>query len=65
MQSDILRPTSPDERLNIVRRYIGDHMSEPLDREHLAHVAGFSVPHLQRLFAWHLGATVGQYVREA
>ena len=38
-----------------VMRYIREHISEPLDRETLADVAGFSVPHFHRVFTAHVG----------
>jgi AraC-like DNA-binding protein len=37
-------------------------MGEPLDREVLAAVAGFSVPHLHRLCQAHTGVNVATYV---
>jgi AraC family transcriptional regulator len=58
-------PPTPGERLDLVRRYIYDHLDEPLHRPVLAAVAGFSVPHLHRLFRAQLGENVGQYVRRA
>lgn len=65
MQSEMTGPISVDDRIELLRRYIGDHMGESLSRERLAKVAGFSIPHLQRLFNWRLGSSVGQYVRSA
>jgi AraC family transcriptional regulator len=56
---------APVARLDMVRRFIRDHMDEPLRREVLAAVAGFSVSHLQRLFSTHLGMNPGRYVRRA
>jgi AraC family transcriptional regulator len=38
-----------------VMRYIREHIGEPLDRETLAEVAGFSVPHFHRVFTAHVG----------
>ena len=49
--------------IEAVRRYIGDHIDEPLGREVLASVAGFSVPHLHRIFALHVGESIASYVR--
>lgn len=46
-----------------VQRYISDHMDEPLDREVLASVVGFSVPHLHRIFIGTVGESVASYVR--
>jgi len=53
------------ERINGVKEYIGEHIDEPLDRARLAAVAGFSVPHLHRLFFVHVGENIGRYVRRA
>jgi AraC family transcriptional regulator len=46
-----------------VMRYIRVHISEPLDRETLAAVAGFSVPHFHRVFTAHVGESAISYVR--
>jgi AraC family transcriptional regulator len=51
------------ERMRVVERYVRDHMDERLDREVLAAVAGFSVPHFHRLFAASTGQSVAGYVR--
>ncbi len=44
-------------------RYIREHISEPLDRETLAAVAGFSIPHFHRVFTAHVGESAISYVR--
>ena len=46
-----------------VKRYIREHINEPLDRETLASVAGFSVPHFHRIFRAHVGESAISYVR--
>lgn len=46
-----------------VKRYIRQHLDEPLDRETLAAMADFSVPHFHRLFSDCVGESVGSYVR--
>ena len=46
-----------------VMRYIREHIGEPLDRETLAAVAGFSVPHFHRVFTAHVGENAIGYVR--
>ena len=46
-----------------VMRYIREHISEPLDREMLAGVAGFSVPHFHRIFTARVGESAASYVR--
>ena len=51
------------ECLEDVKRYIQDHMNEPLTREELASVAGFSVPHFHRIFTLHIGHNISEYVR--
>jgi AraC family transcriptional regulator len=48
-----------------VMKYIRAHISEPLDRETLAAVAGFSVPHFHRIFTAHVGESAISYVRRA
>jgi len=46
-----------------VKRYIQDHLHEPLDRETLAEVAGFSIPHFHRVFTAQVGESAASYVR--
>jgi AraC family transcriptional regulator len=46
-----------------VMRYIREHLSEPLRRETLADVAGFSVPHFHRVFTAHVGESAISYIR--
>jgi len=46
-----------------VMKYIREHISEPLDRETLAAVAGFSIPHFHRVFTAHVGESAISYVR--
>ncbi len=46
-----------------VKRYIRDHLQEPLDRETLAAVAGFSIPHFHRVFTAQVGESAASYVR--
>jgi len=46
-----------------VMRYIREHITEPLDRETLAAVAGFSIPHFHRVFTAHVGESAISYVR--
>lgn len=54
---------SYQERLNQVKKYIREHINETLDREVLAAVAGFSVPHFHRIFKVHIGENISNYVR--
>ncbi len=51
------------ERINHVERYIREHIDEPLQREVLASVAGFSVPHFHRVFTAQRGENIADYVR--
>src|SRR6516225_1158719 len=46
-----------------VQRYIRDHMDEPLNREVLAEVANFSIPHLHRIFTGCVGENIATCVR--
>jgi AraC family transcriptional regulator len=46
-----------------VMRYIRAHIHEPLDRETLAAVAGFSIPHFHRVFHAHVGESAISYIR--
>lgn len=51
------------ESINDVKLYIRDHLDEPLNREVLAAVAGFSVPHFHRIFTGCVGENITSYVR--
>ena len=46
-----------------VKLYIREHLNEPLHREVLAEVAGFSVPHFHRVFTAQTGESAASYVR--
>src|SRR5687768_11158315 len=46
-----------------VMRYIRAHLNEPLDRETLAAVAGFSIPHFHRVFTSQVGESAISYIR--
>jgi AraC family transcriptional regulator len=46
-----------------VMRYIRHHIDKPLNRETLADIAGFSVPHFHRIFRAHVGESAISYVR--
>ena len=46
-----------------VMHYIREHINEPLNREMLAAVAGFSVPHFHRVFTARVGESAASYVR--
>lgn len=51
------------EQIRNVTQYIHEHINEPLDRETLAEVAGFSVPHFHRVFTATTGESAVGYVR--
>ena len=51
------------ECIEDVKRYIRAHIHESLDRERLASVAGFSIPHFHRVFRAHVGESAISYIR--
>ena len=51
------------ETIEDVMVYIRTHIHEPLNRELLAEVAGFSVPHFHRVFTAQVGESAVSYVR--
>lgn len=51
------------ERIHTVQHYIREHMDEPLNREVLAAVANFSVPHFHRIFTACVGENITTYIR--
>jgi len=63
MVTNIYNPPSHHERLNDVKRYIREHIDQPLDREVLAAVAGFSIPHFHRIFTAEIGESAASYIR--
>lgn len=58
-------PTQTDEeRLRAVLQYIRQNLAEPLEREQLAMMAGFSVPHFHRIFTASIGISPAAYIRQ-
>jgi AraC family transcriptional regulator len=51
------------ERIRHVQVYIREHIDEPLNRERLAAVACFSVPHLHRIFIACTGESIASHIR--
>ncbi len=51
------------DRIEEVQRYIRQHLDEPLNREVLADLAGFSIPHFHRVFTGYTGESAISYVR--
>src|SRR4029453_8657999 len=49
--------------INNVKFYIREHINEPLNREILAEIAGFSIPHFHRIFTAQTGENIASYVR--
>ena len=50
------------ERIESVQQYIREHIDEPLNRQVLAAVACFSVPHLHRIFTACIGENIASYI---
>ena len=46
-----------------VKFYIREHINEPLRRDVLAEVAGFSIPHFHRVFTAQTGESAASYIR--
>jgi AraC family transcriptional regulator len=63
MEKDTLNNHHYEECLNEVDQYIKDNISKPLNREVLAAVAGFSVPHFHRIFTGQKGENISAYIR--
>jgi AraC family transcriptional regulator len=63
MVTDTQILTDYDERIHDVQKYVCEHTDEELNREVLAAVAGFSVPHFHRIFTAHVGENIASYVR--
>lgn len=52
------------QHIQQLQTYIRNHLDEPLNRESLASMVGFSVPHLHRIFTTCTGVTMSDYIRE-
>ena len=63
MTTVLQSPQGHFARIEAVKRYIRDHIDESLERDVLAGVAGFSVSHLQRVFAVCTGESIAAHVR--
>lgn len=63
MLNETQAPRDHSDCIENVMQYIRVHISEPLDRETLADVAGFSIPHFHRVFTAHVGESAAGYVR--
>jgi AraC family transcriptional regulator len=63
MATDTQPKPDHHERIQAIKQYIREHMDEPLNRDLLAELAGFSVPHFHRIFTAHVGETISAYVR--
>ena len=51
------------ERMNQVTGYIEEHITEEIDYQELARIAGCSVYHFQRMFAYIAGISLSEYIR--
>jgi AraC family transcriptional regulator len=63
MLTDMSNLQTYHERIEDVQHYIREHLDEPLNREVLAAVAGFSVSHFHRIFTATVGENIAGYVR--
>lgn len=63
MGSEKLIEPIHQDRIEHVKRYIRQNLGEPLNREVLADVAGFSIPHFHRVFTACTGESAISYVR--
>jgi AraC family transcriptional regulator len=63
MLTDIQTLEQHSSCIEEVKRYIREHIHEPLDRVTLASIAGFSIPHFHRVFTAHVGESAISYIR--
>jgi AraC family transcriptional regulator len=63
MAGDVQLTLEQEECLETVKRYVRDNAGEPLSRDVLASVAGYSVPHFHRIFTAGAGENILDYVR--
>ena len=63
MLNDTQTTQEYSETIADVMLYIREHIHEPLNREVLAEVAGFSIPHFHRVFTAQTGESAASYIR--
>lgn len=63
MEAEKLNEQIHQDRIEQVQRYISQHLEQPLNREVLADIAGFSIPHFHRVFTAHTGESAINYIR--
>ena len=63
MLTDVPTLREHSDCIQEVMQYISAHIGEPLNREVLAEIAGFSVPHFHRVFTAHVGESAISYIR--
>src|SRR5215510_13173081 len=63
MVTDLQLSQEYSETIEDVKLYIREHIQEQLNREVLAAVAGFSVPHFHRVFHAQVGESAISYLR--
>jgi AraC family transcriptional regulator len=63
MLTDVQTLQDHTERIVDIVNYIHKHIGEPLDRETLASIAGFSIPHFHRVFTAHVGESAISFIR--
>ncbi len=63
MVTDTPKLQDNNERIHAVTQYVREHSDEPLNREVLAAVAGFSVSHFHRIFTAQIGENITDHVR--
>ena len=61
--SERYKEHSQIESIEVVQQYIRNHLDKSLNRAVLAKIAGYSVPHLHRIFTASTGETMSDYVR--
>lgn len=63
MMTDKTTDQLHNDPIEQVQKYIRLNLSEPLTREVLAEIAGFSIPHFHRVFTANTGESAIGYVR--
>lgn len=63
MAADSQEGQLPFNGLDEIRTYIEQNTAQPLNREQLATMAGFSVPHFHRIFSAEIGENIAAYIR--
>lgn len=63
MLVDVQKAGKQNSGLDDVKKYIHQNADQVLNREELANMAGYSLPHFHRIFTAEIGENIAAYIR--